>query len=941
MVDVAGLVLGVATLWKTSVEIFDVIDCGKKYGFDYEILRAKLEVERLRLLAWGESVGLNSVDQGGTTVHIKLQQEAVRKTVLELLGAIQHCFEQSSRLQDRYGLQPVLEEHDNTLSLVSPNKSGLPFESLFRRAYQNLRLNANERQVHASIVKKAAWAIHDKKKFQTMVVTIKGLNDSLQNLFPGIDYKTMAFINDKINQIDDPPPLKLLREATTSDYEDISETASIRLDTLETSSAIYRPIKGHRDIIKEYNRGGLVITIMSSSDPTKAFALVFWSGERYSYGAAESKSLVKTIHPAFDTYRRKRFIKRRGSDPDNYGTQEDYIRFDVESDPRYEHIHPGTVTVEGLALEARDYEENHHQYEGRNDVSTLQHICPIPSWRLVNHILHLQGAIPSLNDGFEPGIGIEELFDSSEYSEGDFDDATTTILHLYSHLNNIKSLTDFTLHSGVFQIGIPFRDFLYQIVLANKLVKELSNNLSAPISGLTPHVLASLIIQDQWLSNVQLSKGPHISSREAVASPSEVTSTAFEEGNDAEVTTASSIFAGAVPIPSYQSTGTGLSDPEEKGITREYIEADSKVIEQQMDGLLAFAKHMEWEYLDETREFSEQASWKYKDFFQSSGLATDWSYGLTLPGKWMSFKIMATLIHSSPSTRQLGPAQDYEDGVSLPAKSYFRIRTVLGRVLGCHPGCKSICGWIGPCPPINFISSQPVSASVEARYIRLKARKIPPLRYPPRTSEKAVDQTYYHYQFMFMGQQPDEETSEYMKSIHDPNQWITPQPPFRQSSIIAMKSVNLENIPAEDSHQALVESTTEYQSSITFEVDGSLVTYTLLTNPVFISPPACRPGPHGEQHKVHFRELHRFSRQHVYNVTRLGEYLGTPSEEDAIDIMVINATGTGDAEMLARSWCAERGKNAVIRKAGGPCYTCAVRAASKGALGTGVLIWVS
>ncbi|EGE03427.1 hypothetical protein TEQG_02463 [Trichophyton equinum CBS 127.97] len=438
---------------------------------------------------------------------------------------------------------------------------------------------------------------------------------------------------------------------------------------------------------------------------------------------------------------------------------------------------------------------------------------------------------------------------------------------------------------------LAFRDFLYQIALANKLVKELSNNLSAPISGLTPHVLASLIIQDQWLSNVQLFKG-RISALE-------------------------------------------------KLITQEYIEADSKVIEQQTDGLLTFAKDMEWEYLDETRELSEQASWKYKSLFQSSGLATDWSYGLTLPGKWISFKIMATLIHSSPSTRQLGPAQDYEDGVSLPAKSYFRLRTVLGRVLGCHPGCKSICGWIGPCPPINFISSQPVSASVEARYIRLKARKIPPLRYPPRTSEKAVDQTYYHYQFKFMSQQPDEETSKYMKSIHDPNQWITPQPPFRQSSTIAMKSVNLENIPAEDSNQALVESTTEYQSSITFEVDGSLVTYTLLTNPVFTSPPACRPGPHGEQHKVHFRELHRFSRQHVYNVTRLGEYLGTPSEEDAIDIMVINATGTGDAEMLARAWCAERGKKAVIRKAGGPCYTCAVRAASKGALGTGVLIWVS
>ena len=54
-------------------------------------------------------------------------------------------------------------------------------------------------------------------------------------------------------------------------------------------------------------------------------------------------------------------------------------------------------------------------------------------------------------------------------------------------------------------------------------------------------------------------------------------------------------------------------------------------------------------------------------------------------------------------------------------------------------------------------------------------------------------------------------------------------------------------------------------------------------------------------------------------------------------VMVINATGKG-AEVLARAWCSERGRNAVIRRAGGPCFVCAVRAASKGGLGTGVLI---
>ena len=64
------------------------------------------------------------------------------------------------------------------------------------------------------------------------------------------------------------------------------------------------------------------------------------------------------------------------------------------------------------------------------------------------------------------------------------------------------------------------------------------------------------------------------------------------------------------------------------------------------------------------------------------------------------------------------------------------------------------------------------------------------------------------------------------------------------------------------------------------------------------------------------------------------------SEDFDDDVMVINATGRG-AEVLARAWCSERGRNAVIRRAGGPCFVCAVRAASKAGLGVGVLIWLS
>jgi hypothetical protein len=107
MTDIAGLVFGVVSAWQACVQVFEIIDSGKKYGMDYEVLRVKLEVERIRLLVWGEAVGLSEVEKGKPSPDARLNREDVRTVVLRLLGCIQHVFEHSERLQDRYGLRPV------------------------------------------------------------------------------------------------------------------------------------------------------------------------------------------------------------------------------------------------------------------------------------------------------------------------------------------------------------------------------------------------------------------------------------------------------------------------------------------------------------------------------------------------------------------------------------------------------------------------------------------------------------------------------------------------------------------------------------------------------------------------------------------------------------------------------------------------------------------
>src|SRR6266576_365742 len=198
--NVVGLAIGVVSLWKTCVEIFEVIDSGRKYGMEHEILRVKLEVERIRLVTWGGAVGLSEVEHGRPSPHsARLNQDDVRAAVLRLLGCIQHVFENTKRLQDSYGLRPVTSTPDQADDEGRPTQSQLILGPIFQRSYKTLRDLAKNRQRGTPLHKKTTWAIHDKKKFGEMVSEIKGFNDNLESLFPDIKRYTSENIRNEIN----------------------------------------------------------------------------------------------------------------------------------------------------------------------------------------------------------------------------------------------------------------------------------------------------------------------------------------------------------------------------------------------------------------------------------------------------------------------------------------------------------------------------------------------------------------------------------------------------------------------------------------------------------------------------------------------------------------------------------------------------------------------
>ncbi|GIZ42889.1 hypothetical protein CKM354_000613700 [Cercospora kikuchii] len=363
----------------------------------------------------------------------------------------------------------------------------------------------------------------------------------------------------------------------------------------------------------------------------------------------------------------------------------------------------------------------------------------------------------------------------------------------------------------------------------------------------------------------------------------------------------------------------------------------SQVHESQVDGLLHFAERMRWPYTNEARVNAEEAYSKMHNGGHVNGYVADWLYGLTLPGKHFAFKIMATLIQCSPSVaKTLGVAKYLDSNVVLEKQSYWRARSAVGRVLGAMPGVKSLGGWIGPLPAVEISPSR--SEPFKPLLVRLKARQI-----PPKKPVQAGDNTIYiggrHDRYKYTKPDVKEDIDAYIADMTSNEAYTAPQPPHKSQSNVNATGITLKRLTAESGETTTTENTeveAEYRASVTFSIDQQQdpVIYTLYTNPIFVTLPICYNGPH----KVHRRELKQFQLV-SWDAEKLSDHISEDDDDEGEDAkcMMINATGKG-AEVLARAWCSERSKHAIVVREGGPCLVCAIRTAQS--LEIKVIIWV-
>jgi hypothetical protein len=182
--EVPAFVIGVAGLFSSCVDAFTYFKAAQRTEEDAEILLLKLDIEKTRLLVWGNEVGIFNVNLR----HSRLHDEGTVTLLARILGQIKRLLTDSERLRSSYGLRIQELPQGRTIDFLSCKSLAIFRTSSSRFWTRNAsRLSSDLQAVRGSVVAKTKWAIYAKERFQGLVNNVKQFIDSYTSWFQLIE----------------------------------------------------------------------------------------------------------------------------------------------------------------------------------------------------------------------------------------------------------------------------------------------------------------------------------------------------------------------------------------------------------------------------------------------------------------------------------------------------------------------------------------------------------------------------------------------------------------------------------------------------------------------------------------------------------------------------------------------------------------------------------
>ncbi|KAK4189891.1 hypothetical protein QBC35DRAFT_123364 [Podospora australis] len=394
---------------------------------------------------------------------------------------------------------------------------------------------------------------------------------------------------------------------------------------------------------------------------------------------------------------------------------------------------------------------------------------------------------------------------------------------------------------------------------------------------------------------------------------------------------------------------------EEYGPTPDDVRLRFKLKRRQVKMLKRFAQMMKWPNLSETiRALKQRDEDSVLDLVSSHAMA--FFSGLALPGPTFPFLIMNSLLDIDPdkATDDLALLTHLHPSCGFQYRNsytYWTAACIVGKVLA--PTCRSLAGWVGPARPTSDLSRSQIA--------RIRSRR-PQNRVTPediRSMSERSDplgppaQVFPVSEYALVA--PDREDDGYLTDL------------VRIELLQLRPCVDRPTTPKSTRTRAEATAPRWYDASIQFAIDGVSWPLRLAFDVSFISAWPCSDGPHplffdyvytpvkadelvkvrdwnglygGHPHDRNARSLSPTANILGGRPATSGGPAGgastgrtgvsspsTLSGGDDEKVLVVEAFGVPDNEVLARAWCAHWGLSAVVADVGKTCMACAIREA--------------
>ena len=245
MAEVVGIIasgITLAAMFKTCLDVIDLIQTVHHQELDLKKLVLKLSIEKCRLYAWGEAMGLTEPPRTSAPRALDSHPDHVQALVRDTLDMIAQLFIDTCKLEDRYGCRPI-QPTTPTLLLTTGDHFG-PVENL-TASFSRFKVGGWSPEKVAQLKSRTRWVVHDRKRFTTLLAELKAFIDGLQDITLPFLSKTHQenTIRCNLQHIDDVETLDLVAEVCEIDHPNISDAASERSTIMSLAPLRQRDIE--------------------------------------------------------------------------------------------------------------------------------------------------------------------------------------------------------------------------------------------------------------------------------------------------------------------------------------------------------------------------------------------------------------------------------------------------------------------------------------------------------------------------------------------------------------------------------------------------------------------------------------------------------------------------------------------------------------------------